>query len=112
MPPPAQASEVAYVVYTSGSTGRPKGAVIDHGKSPDPAVDHHDRGPGEFVGGPDRRRVTHDERVNDPVSERAAPLQENTERVRERVAFRRPARAELDREAASLSDTRSASLPG
>ena len=60
--------------------------VINHGKSPDPAVDHHDRCPGEFVGRPDCRRVAHDQRVNDTVSESAASLQENTERVRERAS--------------------------
>ena len=46
-------------------------------------VDHHDRCPGDFVGRPDRRRVADDERVDDPVSEGATSLQEDTERVRE-----------------------------
>ena len=53
-------------------TGRPgtachQGTVIHHGKSPDPAVDHHDGCPGDFVRRPDRRRVAHDERVDNPV---------------------------------------------
>jgi hypothetical protein len=60
-----------------------QGAVIDHRKSPDAAVDHHDRCPGEFISWPDRRRAAHDERVDDAVSEGAAALEEDAERVRE-----------------------------
>jgi len=66
-----------------------EGPVVDHGKPANPAVDHHDRRPGEFVGRSDRRRVAHDEGVEDAVGEDAAAFQENPERIGERSAAMR-----------------------
>src|SRR5215471_17778572 len=45
--------------------GAHEGTVVDHGKPADPAVDHHDRRPGELVGRPNRRHVAYDKRVDD-----------------------------------------------
>src|SRR6185437_2321002 len=60
--------------------------AVDHGKPADPAVDHYYRRPGKFIGRTDRRRLAHNQGVDDAVRECPAALEESAERVGKRAA--------------------------